>query len=375
MKRALVLLALIAGCGQDRTEVVVTVHASGIRIPDDVDTLRLQIADRNGGADDLLFDHPVLLCSDVMAGTGSGCYTLPVTATLYPGSDRPKDSVRIQVDAQRHGTSMISDAALFTFSEGHSLRLDVILYANCLGNVDCAKRDQACGPDNMCTSLVPTPLGDEPDLATIDLAAPPPDLTNVHDFSLPADMTLPDLSGVDLLGCVPQCGGKQCGFDGCQGTCGNCPSHSWCDGNQQCAPCGTLGMGCCPPGISKPAGGRGHDPGPFGVPLNMGCDPGLECDTNTICNPPPDLMPPPPDMTMCGTIGLPCCNGVNCAVGICMGNLICDYPPDMLMEGGMDMMLSCSFFGAPCCPGTPDYCVNGYTCVFQPDAGIESCGP
>src|SRR5581483_8826335 len=133
---------------------------------------------------------------------------------------------------------------------------------------------------------------------------PPPDLTNVHDFTVPADLTGGDLSGVDLLSCAPQCNanGWQCGGDTCGGTCGTCPSHTFCDTGQTCSPCGHIGEGCCPPSsLMLPP---------------MGCDPGLECDTNTQCNPPPDLMPPPPDMTVCGTVGFPCCNGTTCSTGM-----------------------------------------------------------
>jgi len=68
-------------------------------------------------------------------------------------------------------------------------------------------------------------------------------------------------------GCVRQCGGKQCGNDGCGGTCGNCPSGSFC-GEGMCLPlictgreCGSgmTGGSCgqCGPGqtcISSPAG-------------------------------------------------------------------------------------------------------------------------
>jgi hypothetical protein len=345
MRRALVALALIAGCSSPRTEVVVTVHASGIRIPDDVDALRLKIADRNPGAgDDQLYDQPVPLCTDATAGSPD-CYSLPITVTLYPGSMRPTDSVRVQLDAQRNGTPVIADAALFTFSTGHSLRLDVILYANCLGNVGCAQRDQACGPDDQCTTLGTTPLGEEPDLSIYDLASN--DLANLtadltapyHDFTVPPDQTIPDLTGVDLLNCVPQCTNKMCGFDGCSSTCGTCGSHTFCDVSQQCATCGTQGIQCCPPGTGK----THHLPLPQALP--GGCDPGLVCDGNTLCNPPPDLSIPP-DMTVtCGHQGEPCCQpGGACFGGLtCMGTCQPQPPIDMTVCGNP---------GEPCCFGS-----------------------
>jgi hypothetical protein len=338
MRRALALLALLAGCSSPRTEVVLTVHTSGVRVPDDVDSLRLRIADRTATAgDDQLFDQPVPLCSDGAAAS-NGCYALPITVTMYPGSMRPNDSVRVQVDAERQGAPVIANAALFTFSEGHSLRLDVILYANCLGNTSCALRDQACGPDASCQGLTTTPLGEEPDLAPPDLTMPTDGPPPIHDFTVTPDSTIPDLVGVDLVNCVPQCGGKNCGFDGCNGICGPCSGlNQYCDPSQQCVGCGFLNAPCCPPGG-----------------LAGGCDPMLFCDINNMCTPlpdmtmpPPDLSMPPPDLsmppfdmtpppfdlTMCGYPGQPCCNGTGCFVGVCNFPDCVGAPMDLMSMG------------------------------------------
>lgn len=50
------------------------------------------------------------------------------------------------------------------------------------------------------------------------------------------------------LGCVPQCGDKECGDDGCQGLCGECESHLVCNAAQECEcpPGNTCGEECCP---------------------------------------------------------------------------------------------------------------------------------
>ena len=47
--------------------------------------------------------------------------------------------------------------------------------------------------------------------------------------------------------CVPQCQGKECGGDGCEGSCGDCPPHETCkDGTCACPnPCSGA---CCPSG-------------------------------------------------------------------------------------------------------------------------------
>jgi hypothetical protein len=42
-------------------------------------------------------------------------------------------------------------------------------------------------------------------------------------------------------GCVPSCGGKECGPDGCGGTCGGCPQGMSCTG---AGVCGGGAMGC-----------------------------------------------------------------------------------------------------------------------------------
>ena len=49
--------------------------------------------------------------------------------------------------------------------------------------------------------------------------------------------------------CVPNCGGKNCGADGCGGTCGECGEEEFCNINQTCqekTQCGEIpAIGCC----------------------------------------------------------------------------------------------------------------------------------
>jgi hypothetical protein len=227
----LIVVAALAlgGCTKARTEAVIVVDTAGVRIPADVEKIHFIVADRAVGGDDIVFDSDVVMCHDQLS---VGCYNVPLSAALFPGKMRPSDSVRVEVDAIGAGGKLvIADAALFTFAEGQSLRLDFVLYANCLGNTDCAKRDQACGPDDMCMMLNPTPLHGEPDLglhAPVDMAGcghlnqaccvgarrvhpnvlpdqgttgpdmatlPPPDLAVPPDMSEPPDLaTGPDLA-------------------------------------------------------------------------------------------------------------------------------------------------------------------------------------
>jgi len=61
---------------------------------------------------------------------------------------------------------------------------------------------------------------------TSDVLAPPPDVST--------EAAVPDVGETkpeDEASCVPDCGGKQCGPDGCGGDCGVCPpSENLCAG-------------------------------------------------------------------------------------------------------------------------------------------------
>ena len=194
MSRALyfaIVFVALAGCTKARTEAVVVVTTDGVRIPDDVDALDLVVADTSDLANPV-FQKSFRVCGGDVT---TDCFTLPLDFTLIPGAHRTHSS-RIRITATRHNAPVIDNAAIFTFAEGVSLRLDFVLYANCLGNNDCASRDQACGPDAMCHPIPAVPISGEPDLATGpgDLAVGA-DLSSSVDLSLqPPDMTTPDMA-------------------------------------------------------------------------------------------------------------------------------------------------------------------------------------
>ncbi|MSP59893.1 MAG: hypothetical protein EXR72_06050 [Myxococcales bacterium] len=78
------------------------------------------------------------------------------------------------------------------------------------------------------------------DLALLDLAGPA-DAPAVADLAIPLDAAaLPDAAAVkDLaappdLACAPKCLGRECGANGCGGTCGACPNGQGCGGSGQC---------------------------------------------------------------------------------------------------------------------------------------------
>jgi hypothetical protein len=218
-KGLLALLSLVwalvwaAGCTEARTEVIVVVNKYGITIGKDVDGLQLIV--KNAPALDPIYDsgkHP--LCPDDSPPM-TGCWTLPVTATLVPGPGNPNDKVYVQVLGLRGGAQVIGDAASFEFLKHVSQRLDFVLYGNCL-DVDCTSEDAACNYNGECEPISPTSFNGEPqldglppglipdlgsngsgDLAGADLAG-----ADLH-MSMPQDLMSLDLRGIDLAGLPP----------------------------------------------------------------------------------------------------------------------------------------------------------------------------
>ncbi len=102
--------------------------------------------------------------------------------------------------------------------------------------------------------------------------------------------------------CAPDCGDRECGDDGCGGSCGECPDGAPCEGGVcACVPwcvdmeCGDDGCGgscgTCPPGfhcddgdcVCEPQCG-GKDCGPDGCGGSCGeCDPHSTCDAQGLC--------------------------------------------------------------------------------------------
>ena len=301
--RALTLLslaaaALAAGCTKHQTEMILVITTEGVRIPEDVHKVHLTVADRQGSLDDTVYDADVELCDPMLT---TGCYNIPVTAALYPGKSRSSDSVRVQVDAIGGGGTVIADAALFTFADKQSLRLDFVLYGNCLGNVECAKRDQACGPLDTCIDLKPGQTN-----GPLDIALP-----HVEDMSLPQipDMTLVDLKNADLTTVPPDLVQLPIDMAGCAGVV--CDMGAQCV-NGTCESCGGYMEQCCQT--------SGTNPNPCGA-TNLTCN-GSQC-------------------VLCGGDGELCCSMVPTCLSpdTCMGGT-CQMPPmspDMTMLGA-DMM-------------------------------------
>ncbi len=56
----------------------------------------------------------------------------------------------------------------------------------------------------------------------------------VCDFCAPSCVEGQNCVDGECVDCQPACAEMECGFDGCGGSCGNCPTGEWCDGAGKC---------------------------------------------------------------------------------------------------------------------------------------------
>ena len=278
---------------------------------------------------------------------------------------------------------------------------------------------------------------DSHDAVIIDAADAPPDLsrvevddpgsTEIADSRELADLTvdLNEAEGNDLVElldagpedlCIPQCGERECGDDGCNGSCGECPG-----GQDICAE----GMCLCVPDCD---GKECGDDGCSGSCSS--CSDGLECTEDTCieeqcqhvthdlfclvseaclpsgtenpANPCEKCQPavsqagwsPLPDGALCG-VGEVChggaccpasasCQGKDCGSDGCGGECgVCVGALDLCLEGGCICQPACNGnecgpdgCGGECgqCQGSQDVCVEG-ACTCEPNCKFKSCGP
>jgi len=172
--------------------------------------------------------------------------------------------------------------------------------------------------------------------------------------------------------CVPDCAGKQCGDNGCGGSCGTCPPNYVCqDGACQCLPqcggkeCGADGCGgscgSCPPGHLCQNGWclcqpdcAGKQCGTDGCGGDCGtCQVGYTCNESGICE---NTQPNP-----CGTVDY---------AGLCAGNSLtychapgntsspCYTPPNCeLFQMDCDLLcISVGYSGGLCDCGNETIC-------------------
>ncbi len=195
--------------------------------------------------------------------------------------------------------------------------------------------------------------------------------------------------------CIPSCGGKQCGDDGCGGSCGTCPAGYVCNPSGicevgSCTPscagkqCGDDGCGgscgTCPAGQTCEAGtcvgaGCGADPGmtclgSCGSAGSGGCWCDETCEDFGDCCPDfeaccPDLCTPDCFLKECGDDG---CGG---SCGTCPAGKTCD-------AFGQCVGCTPSCAGMQCgddgCGGSCGTCPTGYTCSASGQC-VLTCTP
>lgn len=154
--------------------------------------------------------------------------------------------------------------------------------------------------------------------------------------------------------CTPQCEGKECGDDGCGGTCGQCPPDKPKCQNGKCV---TV---CTPNCVGKECGDDGCG-GSCGQ-----CPEGKQCNALGICQ------------SLCS----PNCQNKECGDDGCGG--ICGKCPEgkQCVDGKCKCIPQC--FGKECgddgCGGSCGTCPIGKTCVggkcvCQPNCEGKQCGP
>ncbi len=169
-------------------------------------------------------------------------------------------------------------------------------------------------------------------------------------------------AGNDTGLCVPDCAGKQCGSDGCAGTCGTCP------GLLQCGPVGICvsNGGCNPNCAGKQCGGDGCGG------LCGQCPAGSTCSALGSCS---NSCQPNCAGKQCGDDG---CGG---RCGVCGAGQSCNNFSG-ICEAGCTPNCAGKNCGGDGCGGSCGICANGDTCSggvcesqCTPSCAGKLCGP
>ena len=253
---SLVSLAAVLGACSSPTELMLVIKAGpGLRIadgaPQSIDSLEVQAGPRTGDPtnQNFFFGKIIGLCTEgdqpdcrpqqYAARDYMGALTLPIQLLLEPGSQGLDEEIHVWVDGYKStGEHQLSSGVHFTFSKGNRLWIELPLFGECVGDLDCEPTDTACiatGTDRNCVDIPatsyepdmatapdgmhrvdqgtldqgPEDLGSHMDMPAPDFSMPPPDLTVP-----PPDLTVPppDLSNGGCpsgcyrngdMGCVP----------------------------------------------------------------------------------------------------------------------------------------------------------------------------
>lgn len=178
-------------------------------------------------------------------------------------------------------------------------------------------------------------------------------------------------TGGSCLACEPRCDGRQCGPDGCSGSCGPCGPGQACTSAGTCCDRRCDGRQCGPDGCGGTCGAPGlHGPG------DGGCPEGLLCDDLGRCT---DCLPAC-DGKACGSDGCggscgACGPGANCDLDACVTGILpggCTTTKGPPLQGWA--CLACVVASRPyCAVDWSEACVHaceacGTTCAAPDDA-------
>ncbi len=215
---------------------------------------------------------------------------------------------------------------------------------------DAAAEQDAMGTmDLVADAMEPADVVEVTDGGEVEVFVPECD-----DELLCAEGFLCEPPGLCICDCTPQCEDKQCGDDGCFGSCGDCPEGKVCVGSTCCTPY-CYGMACGDDGCGGTCGQ---------------CEPGTACSEAGTCEP----CTPQCDGKECGDDGCgglcgTCPDGVLCIDGMCTNACL------PLCDGK-----ACGDDG---CGGACGMCEDGFICNMgkccpadcEPQCEGKQCGP
>jgi len=301
----------------------------------------------------------------------------PVTyAADVPGTaDVPTDDKQARVD------SGLPDEHDATSDTGCKLGCDVER-ADDAGQVDCGPEADSQAPADASEELDVPADSDVVDAHEVDStqedcddACSLPDWTDAGDLSIGDEC---NDTGPDV--CAPVCAGKECGDDGCGGSCGQCLdslpctddvcSNGSCQFQLSSFYC-VIAATCLPSGAENPA-----NPCEKCLPVvsSVGWSPlddSVLCGAGKVCH----------LGSCCNKAGN--CIGRECGSDLCGGECgVCEGPQDECIDGTCVCLPDCAGMecgddgcGAQCgeCPGPQDACIDG-ECACVPDCAFKQCG-
>jgi hypothetical protein len=225
-------------------------------------TARIAESDEGAISGNQLWSRGVSVRRDTLA--------FPASFTIRPkAGDSRGGTITVWLDVNALPWQASMDTMRFTkklrvaFTPGQIVRVPVFLAAECGARATdcppdnpsctladlCEARGLSCGEGGQCEPLMATtvPLDD------YDAQFTPLDSASAMDAGLSSDAAINDGSAMDTSApsdaCAPSCAGRECGSDGCGGTCGSCAARPnmvpTCSASGRCEYACATGFGDC----------------------------------------------------------------------------------------------------------------------------------